>query len=71
VADRIREREWHESQELRTLPDGRLELRLRLGALPEIERWVLTWGSEAEVLRPSELRTRLHATASTLLKMYR
>jgi predicted DNA-binding transcriptional regulator YafY len=71
VADRIREREWHESQELRNLPDGRLELRLRLGALPEIERWVLTWGSDAEVVQPKELRERLKATAATLLKKYR
>jgi predicted DNA-binding transcriptional regulator YafY len=70
VADRIREREWHESQELRDLPDGRLELRLRLGALPEIERWVLTWGADAEVVQPKELRTRLKATAATLLKLY-
>ena len=70
VADRIREREWHESQELRDLPDGRLELRLRLGALPEIERWVLTWGADAEVVQPKELRTNLKATAATLLKLY-
>jgi proteasome accessory factor B len=71
VADRVREREWHESQELRNFADGRLELRLRLGALPEIERWVLTWGADAEVLQPKELRDRLKATASSLLKLYR
>lgn len=71
VADRVREREWHESQDLRNLSDGRLELRLRLGALPEIERWVLSWGSDAEVLRPKELRARLKATVTTLLERYR
>jgi proteasome accessory factor B len=70
AADHIREREWHESQELRDLPEGRLELRLRLGALPEIERWVLTWGGDAEVLQPKELRERLKATASELVKLY-
>jgi proteasome accessory factor B len=71
IADRIREREWHESQQLRDLPDGRLELKLRLGALPEIEKWVLTWGAEAEALEPTELRQRLQATAAALAKMYR
>ena len=35
VADRVREREWHESQRLRDLPDGGLELTLRLGALEQ------------------------------------
>ncbi len=70
VADRIREREWHESQALRELADGRLELTLRLGALPEIERWVLTWGAHAEVLQPKELRERLRATAAALREVY-
>ena len=71
VADRIREREWHESQDLRDLPDGGLELRLRLGALAEIERWVLTWGADAEVLHPRELREHMRTTAAALLKRYR
>ena len=70
VADRVREREWHESQELRDLPDGGLELKLRLGALPEIERWVLTWGRDAEVVQPKELRERLKATAAALARVY-
>ena len=70
VADRVREREWHESQELRDLPGGRLELRLRLGALPEIERWILTWGCDAEVVQPRELRQRLRATAKALVDRY-
>src|SRR5690606_14621967 len=46
VADRIRERVWHETQELRDRPDGGVELTLRLGALAEVERWVLGWRSE-------------------------
>ncbi len=71
VAVRVREREWHESQELRDLPDGRLQLRLQLGALPEIERWVLTWGVDAEVVQPKELRDRLQTIACTLLQVYR
>ena len=71
VADRVREREWHESQELRDLADGGLELKLRLGALPEIERWVLTWGGDAEVVQPKELRERLRATAAALVELYR
>ncbi|MBI5691788.1 MAG: WYL domain-containing protein [Verrucomicrobia bacterium] len=70
VADRVREREWHESQALRDLADGRLELQLRLGALPEIAAWVLSWGAEAEVLRPTELRDHLRQTAARLGAIY-
>lgn len=71
VADHVREREWHESQELRDLADGRLELKLRLGALAEIERWVLGWGADAEVLQPKELRDSIKVTAARLAEIYR
>ena len=70
VADRVREREWHESQQVREDAEGALELTLRLGALAEVEGWVLGWGTEAEVLQPPELRKRLAATSARLAGMY-
>jgi proteasome accessory factor B len=70
VAERVREREWHESQEMHELPDGVLELRLRLGALMEVEQWVLGWGAAAEVVAPVELRTQLRATTAALAALY-
>lgn len=71
VAERIREREWHESQEMRELPRGALELRLRLGALTEVEQWVLSWGANAEVVAPAELRASIRRTAAALAARYR
>jgi proteasome accessory factor B len=71
AADLVREREWHESQEMRELPDGVLELHLRLGALAEIERWVLGWGASAEVIKPVALREKIRATAAALTLTYR
>ncbi|ACB75092.1 helix-turn-helix transcriptional regulator [Opitutus terrae] len=70
VADRIREREWHESQELRELPGDALEVQLRLGALSEVEQWVLGWGAAAQVLAPAELRENLRRTTAALAKIY-
>ncbi len=70
VADRVRERVWHDSQELRTLPDGGVELTLQLGALPEVESWVLSWGDDAEVLAPTELRKRIRKTALAITTRY-
>jgi proteasome accessory factor B len=55
VADYIREKRWHDSQQLRELKDGGVELRLRLSSLVEIERWVLSWGGNAKVIQPREL----------------
>ena len=52
----IRERIWHQSQELEELEDGRVVLRLRAGGFYEIKSWVLSFGAAAEVLEPEELR---------------
>lgn len=70
VADRVRERVWHESQELLDLPDGGIELAMKLGALPEVESWILSWGAEAEVLAPAELRKSIRAAAVRLAARY-
>ena len=70
VAERVREREWHESQEMRELPGGGLELCLRLGALSEIEQWILGWGAAAEVIGPAELRESIRKTAIALAARY-
>lgn len=71
VAERIREREWHESQEMRDLPGGGLELRLRLGTLTEVEQWILGWGAAAEVIEPAELRAGIRRTVTELATRYR
>jgi predicted DNA-binding transcriptional regulator YafY len=67
VSDYIREKKWHESQELRELEDGGLELRLKLSSLGEIERWVLGWAGNARVVRPPELAENIAAAARKIL----
>jgi proteasome accessory factor B len=70
-AVRVQECEWHESEQWRDLGGGVVELELRLGALAEIERWVLSWGAEAEVIELRELRERVATTVAHLAKLYR
>ena len=70
VADRVREREWHATQQMRELRDGALELRLKLGVLPEVERWILSWGAAAEVVAPPELRQSVRQTLAALTTRY-
>ena len=67
AADYIREKKWHESQQLRDLKDGGVELRLRLSGLGEIERWVLGWGGDARVIRPPELVEAIKTAAKKIL----
>jgi predicted DNA-binding transcriptional regulator YafY len=68
VADYIREKKWHESQELRELNDGSLELRMKLSSLAEVERWVLGWAGNAKVLQPLELIESVAKAARKILE---
>jgi len=68
VADYIREKRWHESQKLIELPDGGVELRLKLSSLVEIERWVLGWGGHALAVEPPELAASVKAAARRILQ---
>jgi proteasome accessory factor B len=68
VADYIREKKWHESQQLRELKNGGVELRLKLSSLVEIERWILSWGGEAVVLKPRELAKAIRKSARKILQ---
>lgn len=70
VADQLRERCWHESQETRDLPDGSLEFSVQLGGLDEIVRWILGWAGDVEVLAPKELRDLVRAKAETLTQRH-
>jgi proteasome accessory factor B len=68
VADYIREKKWHESQQLRELQNGGVELSLRLSSLAEVERWVLGWAGNARVLQPPELAASVVAAAQKILQ---
>src|SRR5204863_9981325 len=71
AASRIEERQWHPSQRIKQVRDGRIELSLTLGNLEEVERWILSWGSHAQVLAPVQLKQRIAKTASELSDAYR
>jgi predicted DNA-binding transcriptional regulator YafY len=68
VAPYIRERRWHSSQAIRDLPDGRVEVRLTVADTLEVRRWILGYGSQAEVLEPASLREALRTEAEALAR---
>jgi proteasome accessory factor B len=67
VADFIREKKWHDSQQLRELKDGAVEINLTLSSLTEVERWVLSWGGNAVVIQPAELAASVKSAARKIL----
>ena len=68
AADYVREKKWHGSQRLRDLRDGGVELSMSLSSLLEVERWVLSWGGDAVVVRPAELADSIRRAARRILQ---
>ncbi len=52
----VRERHWHETQELVENSDGSVDLIFVVNHLGELGRWILSWGGGVEVLAPESLR---------------
>lgn len=70
AAEFIREKRWHPSQVMTDLKGGGVELRLKLSSLIEVQRWVLSWGSNAVVVRPPELIALIREEARRVLAGY-
>jgi proteasome accessory factor B len=68
VADYIREKKWHESQQLTELAGGQVELSFNLSALSEVERWALSWGGDVRVMHPPELAQSVLRAARKILE---
>ena len=66
----IRERRWHTSQQIEELPSGELILRLRVGGLGEVKRWIMGYGSHAEVLEPESLRREIKEDVEKMKIIY-
>jgi proteasome accessory factor B len=71
VAHRVRESIWHRSQQLRDLPDGRVELTVKVAGIVEIRPWIMSWGDAVEVLDPPELREVVATAVGRLAERYR
>ena len=56
VTQRVHETRWHPSQVEELEDDGSLIWRARVSGVLEIRSWILSWGPDAEVLEPPELR---------------
>ena len=67
----IRTHRWHASQAVVDLPGGGVEVQLVVRVCPELERWVLGFGDEAEVISPPELRDKIARRSERLVRLYR
>lgn len=65
-------REWplHENQAVEILEDGSARVTATVAGLEEVGKWVLSWGRDAVVRRPSELRRALQDELQAALAGY-
>lgn len=70
VAKYIEERQWAPGQKLERAPDGSVVLRLSTSGRKEILMWVLSFGADAVVLEPPELRSEVADIAARVAQNY-
>ena len=65
---RPQERRWHPSQQVKALnaTGSRVEVRFEVGRLEELVRWTLSWGGQAKVREPKELKALVRAEAAEI-----
>ena len=59
AATYVRERVWHESQELIENPGGSLTLRLEVAPGPELKAWIKGYLPHVKVVKPASLRNEI------------
>jgi predicted DNA-binding transcriptional regulator YafY len=67
----IREKRWHDTQEIQEQENGGLVLKFQTSGLGEVKRWVLQYGGNAEVIAPENLRLACRNEISVLAEIYK
>ena len=67
----IRIRKFHQTQRLKDLPDGRIRMTLKVPINFETVNWVLSFGANAEVVSPPELKAMVKGELEKAIAIYR
>jgi predicted DNA-binding transcriptional regulator YafY len=70
VAGYIREKIWHETQNIEVQEDGSIIFEAEVAGTEEIKFWVLKWGAKARVMAPDSLCEEIRFEAEAMLKNY-
>jgi predicted DNA-binding transcriptional regulator YafY len=65
----MRSHRWHRSQQVDRSPDGYI-LSIRVRRCPELTRWALGFGADAEVLEPAALRAEVADHVARMAALY-
>jgi predicted DNA-binding transcriptional regulator YafY len=70
AAGYVREKVWHASQKIFEQKDGSVLFEVDVAVTREIKRWIMCWGSQAQVLEPDALREEIRSEAAEMLGVY-
>lgn len=70
VKAQVQERQWHPSQTLEELANGRCLLRVQVAEPLEMKPWIRGWGAQVEVLAPGWLRADIAAEMRQAAEQY-
>ena len=70
-AHHVLERRWHLTQQVTQHAEGKVDVEFRVSHTGDIKRWILSFGSNIEVLKPKALRQEIAEEANRMLEQYR
>jgi predicted DNA-binding transcriptional regulator YafY len=70
AAGYIKEKIWHDTQEIISQKDGSIIFEVKVAGTEEIKFWVMSWGSKALVVEPKSLRDEIRAEVGAMLERY-
>lgn len=70
VGRNVSEVRWHETQEHELMADGRCIMRFEIDGLREITWWLLGYGDQVRVVKPTALRDRVKKVYTAAIQQY-
>lgn len=70
AARRVRNRIWSETQSIKEHADGSITLQMVTSGKDDVLRWVLSFGEQAQITDPPELRQEIKELISSTLNLY-
>lgn len=66
----VKKNEWNLNQEIKCNSSGDIVFKARINELKEIKKWILGFGSQAEILEPIELRNEIKEEMGKIVEKY-
>ena len=66
----VPEYHWSDKQEIKELGENEIIFRVKTSSREEIKKWILGYSSEAEVLKPADLRKEMKEEIEEMLENY-